>query len=74
MLAAVRNEPQKAPARMLILEIFIKMDGKLLDPARQKRDLNLWRAGVSVVKAGLGGFVLFLALRKHSLMVSHYVA
>ena len=65
MLAAGGNKPQKTAAGVLILVIFVEVDGKFLDSARQKCNLDLRRACVCVVEASLGRFALFLSLRKH---------
>src|ERR1700687_763418 len=45
---------QKAPARMIVLDVGFEMPGEVIDAFRQDRDLNLGRAGV----AGLVGISL----------------
>ena len=63
VLAAVGYKTQKAAARVLVLVIFIEMDGKFLYSTGQKRDLHLRRAGVSIMKAGFSRLVLLFSLR-----------
>src|ERR1700694_2361871 len=45
---------QKAPARMIVLDVGFEMPGEVIDAFRQDRDLNLGRAGI----AGLVGIRL----------------
>lgn len=66
MLAAVGHETQKATARVLIFAIFVEMDRKLGDSARQDSNLHLRGARIGVVAARFGDFVQLLALRKHN--------
>src|SRR3990167_9026783 len=71
MLAAVRDESQKAAARVFILVILIKMSRKLFNAARYKSDLHLRRTRIRVVPARFCDLVLLLALREHARIVAY---
>ena len=71
MLAAVGDEPQEAPSRVLILAIFIQMGGNLLDSARQNGNLDLRRARILGVPLAFLDLILLLALGKHRITISH---
>ena len=65
MLAAISHEPQKSAARAFVLTILIQMCRELGDPAGEKRDLHLRRAGIGVMALRFADFVLLLSLRQH---------
>ena len=71
MLAAVRNQTQKAAARVFVLAILIQMDRKFLDTACKHGHLDLRRACVGIVTTRFRDFVLLLTLCKHGGMISH---
>ena len=49
MRLAVGDHAEKAAAGMVILLVLLQVISELIDALRQKRDLNLRRAGVLVV-------------------------
>lgn len=71
VLAAVCDEPQEPASRVLVLVIFVEMEGKFLDPTGQKRDLHLRRARISVVELGFRHFIGLSAFRQHRKTISY---
>lgn len=71
MLAAIRNETQKAAAGVLVLVVFAQMSGKLLDSSCQNSDLHLRRTRVGVVALRLADLICLLSLRKHVRRISY---
>ena len=72
MLAAISHEPQKSTTGAFVLTILIQMCRKLLDPAGEKRNLNLRRTGVRVMALDLFDLVILLSLCQHGEMVAYY--
>jgi len=53
MRPSIGNHLKKPAAGMNILRIFLQMLGEIVDPARKKRNLNIRRAGVSIVASSI---------------------
>lgn len=69
--AAVCNHLQKAPSRVLILEVFFEVARELLNALAQDGNLNLGRPGVLLVNARFFNCFLLLPLRQHGTTLAH---
>jgi hypothetical protein len=49
--AALAYHLEQAPSAMVVFLVDPEMLGQILDLLGEKRDLNLWRAGIVVVKS-----------------------
>ena len=47
-LAALRDELEQSPSRMVVLDVGLEMFGQVGDPFRQNGDLNLRRTGIAI--------------------------
>lgn len=74
MSMTIGNHLEEAAPRMHVLSVFLEVGRKLINPLREKRYLNLGRAGILAVDPVFFDNILFFLCGKHDIAIQSQIS